>query len=106
MSRATLAVRFPDGEIRYGIYDGTRDLAYPLLVDTSSEAWALPYRDKGPEIPVEVRSEAVVIFCPLAGGFYWDGRATRTRIVEGRAPYASDEWAELLVNGKPSWWLE
>ena len=40
MSRANAQVRFPDGTIKYGIYNGTVDVYWEYLFDTSEEAWA------------------------------------------------------------------
>jgi hypothetical protein len=40
MSNANLLVCFPDGTIRYGIYDGTFDLPKPKLYADRQSPWA------------------------------------------------------------------
>lgn len=39
MSRAGATATFPDGTIKYGIYNGTVDVFKRHLFDTSEEAW-------------------------------------------------------------------
>lgn len=40
MSRANARVLFPDGSVKYGIYNGTVDVFWPFLFDTADEAWS------------------------------------------------------------------
>jgi hypothetical protein len=40
MSRATATVTYPDGTVKYGIYNGTVDIFCRHLFDTPEEAWA------------------------------------------------------------------
>lgn len=40
MSRASMAVRFPDGEVRWGVYEGTSDVYAPWLYPSLDAAWA------------------------------------------------------------------
>ena len=39
MSRAGGVVRFPDGTLKYWMYDGTCDVIWPRLFPTNREAW-------------------------------------------------------------------
>lgn len=109
MSSGTLIVRFPDGELRYGIYHGTCDIANDRLFATSDEAWEA--RETGDtswpwQTPVPSDPEPVVIFTNYGGGFYWDGTASKEMVVDGRAPYG-DEWdgsgAKEMTDGRPGW---
>lgn len=85
MSRASMAVLFPDGSIRYGLYNGTTDAVWPRLFDTSDQAWAA-YRDgedlysRPQHIP---NSLPVRIFENYGGGSEWEGTATIDYITSG-----------------------
>lgn len=97
MSRATLYVRFPDGSLRYGLYDGTSDFAWAQLYATPSEAWdaygSEPYDfDDGDGEPVDVATD-------YGAGFSWRGTATRDFLTSGYEPYENDSYE----SGEPSW---
>ena len=82
MSRASMWVRFPNGEVRHGIYDGTTDLAYPPVYDTSEEAWAAYksgeiYRRMDADASQPGEGESVVVACNYGYGFWWKATATR-----------------------------
>jgi hypothetical protein len=100
MSRATLYVRFPDGQVKYGIYNGTVDIAQPWLVDTPTEAWDIwhggnlthYWQESQPE------GEPVDVATDYGGGFSWQGRATTDRLVDGFEPFELDSH-----DGLPEW---
>lgn len=90
MSRATLFVKFPDGKIRYGIYNGRVDIARPMLYDTIDEAWHNRFEDwseyeEGSGEPVEVATN-------YGGGFCWRGTATKEHLTSAHDPWALDEF--------------
>lgn len=78
MSSAPLAVRFPDGEIRWGIYSGTVDIALPWLFATDDEAWDQNQKQMRTwdEKPIGEVFE-VDVFSYYGYGFWWRGRATK-----------------------------
>lgn len=101
MSRSTLYVRFPDGEVRFGIFNDTVGVAVPPLFDTEREAWdwwgeyyggtwVLPPAHEDRDIhDVELALPAVQ---------YWRGLATRHLIVGPIDPYDADQ-----STGLPDW---
>lgn len=96
MSRATLYVRFPDGTLRYGIYNGTSDIARSELTDTPQHAWG-GYQDDvdpGPDEAVDIASD-------YGGGFAWKGTATRTQLTSGHDMMEAD--ADSYFNSLPDW---
>lgn len=114
MSRGSAAVLFPDGEVRYGIYNGTVDLMWRHLFDTTTEAWDawdVYYRGDGTEPPVPEGEEVfdVVIYSDY-GVHSWPGRASRHWIEQGVYPYG-DELSDGTIlepepermDGKPEW---
>lgn len=113
MSSAILLVRFPNGDIRFGFYFGTSDVALPKLI-TEPDGW---YDLKGTPWPssAELASlegvEDVEVYSDYGGGFSWPGRATRDWLVEGHDPFDGDrdhdgtpQWAaDELVRWWPDW---
>lgn len=95
MSHANLTVRFPDGTLRYGLYDGSWDRMLPGLFDADGQAWVFggEVMDIGDPEEHEVR-----IACDYGGGGSWSGRATRERITSDLE--ARDDYE----NGLPGWW--
>jgi hypothetical protein len=89
------AVRFPDGSVRYGVYDSSEESMWPPLFATIGEArvaWERretgagePSVSDGPPSPVEVR-----IFADFDGGFWWIGEATHAAVTQGIT------WAGLI----------
>jgi hypothetical protein len=77
VSRATLYVRFPDGTLRYGLYNGTDDEMWAPLYDTPQAAWGgyswSPSADTGEGEPVEIATD-------YGGGGSWTGTATRNEV--------------------------
>jgi hypothetical protein len=111
VSRASGYVRFPDGEIKAFIYDGTVDVVYPALFKTSIEAWGA-YRSvkDGNEAwaavfePEAVRvEEEVEVYSDYGSGFWWKATATRNRIL---TKLDWDDFYEDLHDGAPSWLTE
>jgi hypothetical protein len=91
MSRGTLFVKFPDGAVRYGIYNGTSDFAQPPLFDHPNDAWewwsayykggvggginpSLWFESLDDTEPV---LEPVTIYTDYGGGMSWECRASR-----------------------------
>lgn len=103
MSSASLAVRFPNGDIRYGVYNGTSDLARPALHETPEEAWEHRH-DPWPQLAIEEaasEAEPVEVATNYGNGFWWTGSmATRELITSGYSPF--DE-AEEEHDGLPDW---
>ncbi|HEX4217131.1 MAG TPA: hypothetical protein VHZ02_02080 [Acidimicrobiales bacterium] len=82
------AVRFPDGTVRYGVYDPTEESIWPPLfatIDDAKAAWSRrrtgavePTENEGQPSSVEVR-----IFADFDGGFWWIGEATEATVTLG-----------------------
>ena len=93
MSRATLTVTFPDGHVRYGVYNGTSDFAYPDLFGTVEEAWAASDHPDFAWVdqPDQVHLYPVRVHSTYGNGFDWDGMACDDRLVVGRDPFGDRE---------------
>lgn len=114
MSSASAAVLFPDGEIRYGIYNGTSDVMYPSLYATVDEAWdawsnsqsrsksSFPRIRELWEKGAATEVFDVAIYSDYGGGWSWRGQATTTDIVDGLDPY-DDSHAPTRIDGEPEW---
>lgn len=122
MSRATAAVRFEDGTVKWCIYNGTSDIMMPRLFDTPDEPWDAYYaKDRGLP-PVELwpepvgEPEPVTIYCGYGNGWTWPGMATRNVITEGTDPYEYDDnesngwnapdYKHPHTDGTPEWYSE
>jgi hypothetical protein len=97
-----LYVRFPDGTIRYGLYQSTADIAFSDLVDTFEATQRPEYyanrrhwdaAPEGPGVPVEIATV-------YGGGFAWCGTATEDYIISGRDPW---EDGQECTDGIPAW---
>lgn len=120
MSRASAQVKFPDGTIRHGIYNGTVDVYWPYLFATSEDAWAAwdeyynskPMSDKkwadavryeqvgGPFYDVEIADS-------YGGGDGYYGKATKNVIVsQTRVDYMTQIRRGGKVGGLPDWWVK
>ncbi|HXA31955.1 MAG TPA: hypothetical protein VNV87_06820 [Acidimicrobiales bacterium] len=94
------AVRFPDGSVRYGVYDPTEETMWPPLFATIDEARvAWTQRGAGGDSAGggdgtgggdQRSSMEVKIFTDFDGGFWWVGEATESRITLGAT------WAGLI----------
>jgi hypothetical protein len=108
VSRANLYVLFPDGTVRYGIYNGTSDIASEALYDDPAQAWE---PGRGGEAQEGAADLPVRIATDYGGGCSWDGRATLNRITEGCAPNGlqgqAGNWiskpATNYQDGEPNW---
>jgi hypothetical protein len=94
------AVRFPDGSVRYGVYDPTEESMWPPLFATIDEA-SVAWERRGPDTDeasggdvgdggVQPSSVEVKIFADFDSGFWWVGEATESRITLGAT------WAGLI----------
>ena len=101
MSRSGAEVRFADGTIRYGIYDGTSDVLNPALFDSQAEAWDAARRDgeMWPDPPDVEYLEPAEVWVSYGGGTYWPVLSSKERI------HGPLEWteAESYHHGKPDW---
>lgn len=100
-----MAVRFPNGDIRYGTYNGTSDIARPALYDTIEEAWEHRH-DPWPQLAIDEAGEGepVEICTNYGDGYWWTGsRATREVIVSGYSPFDD---ADEEHDGIPDWIAE
>ena len=103
MSHANGKIRFvSDGAILHYEYDGTSDIALPLLHKTEesvNENWR---RGKWETCVCGNPDESVEIYSDYGGGFYWFGRGCRncSVITSGHSPY---EEGRKINNGRPSW---
>ena len=88
------AVRFPDGSVRYGVYDAAEESMWPPLFDTLEEAraaWGQRGAHAGGRDADDERSSAEVsIFADHDGGFWWIGEATPAAITLGTT------WAGII----------
>ncbi len=109
MSRASAEVRFPDGTIRYGIYDGTSDILQPRLFETTGEAWDcyqddrrnlwdIPYGHFPDDVAWQIFD--VVIYSDYGGGSWWKGKAT----LLGVESESCNPWENELREGRGYPW--
>jgi hypothetical protein len=94
------AVRFPDGSVRYGVYDPTEESMWPPLfatIDEARVAWVRRGADADEASGGDVghggdgpSSVEVRIFADFDGGFWWVGEATESQITLGAT------WAGLI----------
>jgi hypothetical protein len=89
------AVRFPDGSVRYGVYDPTDESMWPPLfatIDEARAAWGERGAGAGePAVSDEQPSSVEVkIFADFDGGFWWIGEATPSVVTLGTT------WAGLI----------
>lgn len=97
MSRATLYVKFPDGSLRYGLYNGTDDFAWTELTAAPHMAWngEQDSVEPGPEVSVAIATD-------YGGGFAWEGTATKKALVKGTLVDDNEDvvWTDRTL---PSW---
>lgn len=120
MSRGFVAVRFPDGDIRWGIYDGTSDILYHLL--TAGDPWDDIYPYVRPRYctaeqvaaatrkPYEEEPDGevfdVTIYSDYGGGSLYGGRAAKNLVLSPLDWEALDEQGdEQYPVGRPDWVL-
>ncbi|MFB6518597.1 hypothetical protein [Streptomyces sp. NPDC056401] len=109
MSRVDAQVKFPDGTIKHGIYNGTVDVYMPWLFDTEQEAWNCwqKYRESGFDSkqfdkPFDDTFYDVEIADDYGGGDCYIGRASKSQIVSS---VNTDYMNRKGKGGKPDWWL-
>lgn len=116
MSSGTLFVRFPDGEVRYGIYHGTCNLAQPPLFDTIDAAWehrrskcdhpqikrisnsGFEYSLPSCAVYDEGEGDPVDVYTNYGGDWFWCATATRTHLTSGHDGAEVDQ-----REGTPPW---
>lgn len=103
MSNAILVVRFPDGALRYGTYQGSSDTPYPTLYLTPSEwqqAKTASRQDPIGEVyPVDIYSD-------YGNGWSWKGTAAKNTLVDDG--YIFDQYLGMTMpertgEGQPDW---
>lgn len=111
MSRANAKIKFPDGTIKYGIYNGTVDVYWEPLFNSSSEAWKAwkeyynnePLDDKKWLNGFNDGYYDVEIADDYGGGDCYTGRATKSQIVSATNV---DFMNRKGKGGLPNWWNE
>jgi hypothetical protein len=84
----------PDGEIRYGIYNGTTDVAQSDLFDTPDEAWdAWGSRNMFGDFE-EGSGDPVLVATDYGGGWMWEATATRDQLTSNFEPYEIEGYEE------------
>lgn len=108
-----MEVRFSDGDVRWGIFNGTANLAQAALFPTMEEAWehrktcthglvervgrtGVPYRLPGCAAYEENDGEPVECWTNYGGEWHWKATATKTHLT-------SNHEAEGEVRGTPDW---
>lgn len=102
MSSGFLVVRFPNGDLRYGIYYGTVDLAYSALTENPDFDWG-DFRLNGLRTPTRP-IEPVEIATGYGGGMWWRGEADRTALASGLDPFNEVTDLDEIHDGLPEWW--
>ncbi len=110
MSKSWGAVKFPDDTICYCIYNGTIDLMYPGLLETSD---LLPFalQDYWADFSMATctclvpNHESIEILSDYGGGFYWPGTACRKCLViaEGTSAYVIKSVGDKIIDPGPEW---
>jgi hypothetical protein len=107
MSRANAQVRFPNGTIKHGIYNGTVDVYWPYLFDTSEEAWSAWREYDTDKLDELTRYEAVdgpfhnvEIADDYGSGETYIGRATPRLIVSA----TNVDYMNSIKKSLPDWW--
>lgn len=102
MGDHALYVRYPDGTVRYGLYQSTADVAFADLVDTFDATQTPEYyanRRHWDDAP-KAAGEPVDIATVYGGGFAWHGTATKDYITSGLDPW---EDGQQITDGIPAW---
>jgi hypothetical protein len=106
MSRASAAVRFADGTVKFALYNGTADIVVPGLFDTEDEAWD-SYGKRGETSgpasfpPAMGQPEDAEFFTQYGGGFRFPVKATRNCVI---GPLFFDDFADAITDGDVEWW--
>lgn len=109
MSRANAQVKFPDGTIKHGIYNGTADVYMAYLFDTPEEAWECWQKYREPHFdsklfdkPYDDTFYKVEIADDYGGGDCYIGRASKSQIV---GALNVDHMIRKNDEGRPDWWV-
>jgi hypothetical protein len=105
MSADWALVRFPDGEVRWTLYNVVDEVERRLATDPEPvfEAWHGWREIPDPEGPVH----PVDIYSNYGCGFAWPGTATKDRLLDGWNLRASEQLVDdLFVDGQPRWVTE
>ncbi len=102
MSSGLAAVRFPDGVIKFTVYNGTSDVLIAGLADEAEQAGS------GDRFPSpEGQLEEVEIATTYGSGFWWKGLAARNAVLDAYVVPLGDFLGNNAVetkDGLPSWW--
>jgi len=111
VSRATAKVKFPDGTIKYGIYNGTVDFYWSPLFDMSDEAWQAWHEyctianfdtaKWDAREPLDAEEYDVEIADDYGYGHTYSGRATKWGIKSSLDIGIMDH----VQRGLPEWWF-
>ena len=108
MSRANAQVKFPDGTIKHGIYNGTVDYYWEPLFETSEEAWDAwqeYYKDDNLD-DSKWDSPLGTIYDVEIADDYGGGETYRTQATKSRITGEVEaEEMEKVEKGLPKWWL-
>ncbi len=111
MTRESMAVRFKDGQIKYGLFNGTVCIVWPKLFDSQEQAWehldAGTYVDFYPRgleqgLPADDMADNVLVWVP---GQMWRGRATKDWLLSPAHPFENPEVQILNIpfSDSPPW---
>ena len=105
MSRGFALVRFPDGDIWVGCYNGTSDHLYARIYhDQNLDRWYDIHKgDYGfDDVDKATVHEPCEIYSDYGGGSWWAGRADRTIgvVTDGTEPYGV-EGGKAIVEPRP-----
>lgn len=112
MSRANAQVKFPDGTIKYGIYNGTVDAYWSPLFNSSEEAWRAwdeyykndALDDRKWRDPYDDSFYDVEIADDYGGGDCYIGRASKSQIVGATNVDFMNRIKRNGTGGIPDWW--
>lgn len=104
MSGGPAAVRFPDGRVRFTIYNGTADVLVASLYDTMDGA----RNGRGDPFATDCPCGDLVVLLPVqvwtlyGGGFGWEAEACPHRVRLGAMPYGcEDQFGRMLEPVRP-----
>lgn len=98
-----LYVRFPDGEIRHGLYRSSCDLALPELFESLEAGDAAGWhRNDRYDDALDETGEAVQVATNYGYGFRWTATATKDWLTSGRDPLRDG----IDHDGLPRWLTE
>lgn len=125
MSSATALLRYPDGTVFWGEYDGTVDVMRPCFYPTREEMKAHWHNNTADVSLMEERDtdEDVEVFADYGDGVYWSSRASRSDdigiLTGSRDGYAEEDYEydgvgfpskpltyRLKQEGTPEWVLD